>query len=1219
VPVELEAAVVHEVRTLPALLVTLVLVFVGVDLGGSLYLREAMGVRLFEQYLGGLRPPAQSVVTDASGRRLGRLAAPEAVREPIDEVPPVFADALIRWEDARFHAHDGVDRIRVLGAFAALLQGDPQGGSTLTMQLAKLIKNDAARTMRRKLEDIALALELDRRLGKDEVVRVYANTAYFGSGVYGLGEACRYYFARPRCAGLQLEEAAYLVALLRAPAELSRDATRAFHRRNAVIEQMREPLPADPEAPAVTRIARAVFLRLHALWDHRLVGRSDLAGRYGWDELDAAKQKPLNLLRVRSSPSHPFVLETARQELERKLGPAIYQQGLEIRLTVDADVQQAAEAALSTGLDRLRELQREAAKAGPGAAGTPELPDDLDGGLVVIDPRTGNLLAYVPGADFRTSQVPFAARPIQVGSSLKPFVYAEYYEQGRGDLATTMTDAPVCISGWCPKNYDGRYRGPVTLERALFSSLNTVAVRVAQQVGVDAITARLRLLGVQSPLTANLPMALGASELTLLELAGLYASLYEGRVVAPRLVQHVRDPGGEILDGGAEPRRPLAYKPATLAMLHQTLAGVLGPGGTAASLGRDLEAWFGVPAGARLGDAPGIAPQIACKTGTHDGFTRAGIGCLVSDTDVGPVAVVSYVGHRTPRPLGEGLSGGRIVAPIVGALVKSLTVQTRSAGVFRSFPSARSEPMLLDETALLEDPVLGDEATEAASDEASEAASKAASKAASDAPAPSEPAPDEAVAPPPAIPEPIRLALEDRAADDAGDAPFTLARAAMAGPEELRLLAGVGEDEAGSAEEAPERALAPRDWSGLQVLDTGVIEASGPDIVSSFLDAGGTEVQLAELAPLLELSLERRVVHRQRLLAPGFTERPLFERAVTIGTKLATSFARMLDDRGSAVWREQWDPQTSALVEMDGDRRVERIYRFPRPLRLLRASYHASTGKLLALETVEGDDDRKVLVRRGDRMVSLQSRRLVVDRGALEPSWLAAGLAPAQLDGLRALLGGDLDIDRIPRGFTMDLLLADGLLLRAEAGLPAARTRDAKVSAVRTEGACVTEDGMPCARRSLPLPLAEARAYSHRGAAQTGTVVIQRGRSGAVVGAPVGGRVAFVVEERGLVAVEAAEGRMLVLEGLVPAVESDRELRQGEPIGQLDGRGVLVMRALGVTNEGRVDQVDVFDALPRLEQGDETLRAVARWWTELHAWLRGERPVVRGQLAAGPS
>lgn len=1051
---------------------------------GTRYLRVELGTTLYERYRTELEPPLATIVNDANARRIGTLAAPDALREPLDEIPRVFADALVRWEDARFYDHDGIDRIRLLGAFRALLEGSPQGGSTLTMQLAKLVKRDSARTLQRKFDDVALALALDAALPKSELLRLYADHAYFGAGVHGLARACRFYFAREGCVGLTLPEAAYLVALVKAPAELSKDDDRALARRDAVLSKLRPP-------PAETVTSRAyswAVLGIQSILDQR-PGGTGAVTTYTDADIDAAIASPLGLQRRREGTTHPFVLETARQELQDRLGSSLYSGGLDVRLTIDSRIQAAAERALTEGLDRLRALRKE---EGAGA-------DDLDGGLVVLDPRTGKLLAYVPGADFSQSQVPFAARPIQIGSSLKPFVYAELLETGNATLETMMLDAPLCLGRWCPGNYDRKYRGLVTLERALSQSLNTVAVRVAQQVGVDALVARLRLLGVTSSLTANLPMALGASELTLLELAGLYGALYDGRATKPSLIGEIHDRTGEPVLSLAPPERPRVYGPHTIEQLRVALAAVLGPGGTAFSLGNDLAAHFGLRPGERIG-ATNASPQMLCKTGTHDGFTRVGLGCLVSDTDVGPLAIVTYVGHRLPRSLGEGLTGGRIAGPIVGAFLKEITVERRAAGTFARFPALAAEP-------------------------------------------------------------PEQLPLMQPRPDEPADAPIA--------------------------------ALDAQGWPGARVANVDTFIVSGEDLVPTLVSAG-REKDLDELAPLLGIAREKRTRYATRLLSPGFLELDLIDRGFILGERIAQAVTRIPAARTPALQHRALEDGGHVVVEVDGDRTTERTYRFLRSFAEIRIHREEGTRRLVALETVDGEGRRHAVVLRGGRLVPLTTRLVSVGRGSLEPAWIGAGLAPGQLDTLRSMIGTRVDIDRIPQGFTLDVLVAGGTVIGVRATAPSLPP----LFAARMEGGCLHDDGVPCPRRLLPLPLAEARTYGRRGATAKGPIAVQRGEPGDVVSSPVEGQVIERDAAAGRIHVLAIDGNELVLEGLARSLAPGSVVRAGDPLGELDERGTIVLR------DESEHASDVLGRLRPLETSSATLRSTVAWWRDRQVFLR---------------
>jgi hypothetical protein len=247
-------------------------------------------------------------------------------------------------------------------------------------------------------------------------------------------------------------------------------------------------------------------------------------------------------------------------------------------------------------------------------------------------------------------------------------------------------------------------------------------------------------------------------------------------------------------------------------------------------------------------------------------------------------------------------------------------------------------------------------------------------------------------------------------------------------------------------------------------------------------------------------------------------------------------------------------------------------------------------------------------VRRGNRLAKMETRRVLVSRGTLEGAWLSAGMSPAQLDGLRSLVGARVNIDRIPAGFRMDLLLADGALVGVDAYSPDTQQGS---GAMRIDGACLADDGVPCARRLMPLPMAESRVYSHRGAAQSGDVLVQRDVPGAVVAAPLAGTVAVAERERGMVAVIRPDGFVVRMEGVRPAVEPGDTVQPGAPLGRLDARGVVVVRAYESEDRTHLSPVSPIERLSIVGGADEELRGVASWWNELHAWLRSERPAVR--------
>lgn len=655
--------------------------------GLTTYLTAYVSPELYRSARTQLYPNYSVRVQGQGGRTLGVYGMDESRREPIPEVPDTFKDLLMAFEDARFLQHGGVDRVRLLGALSRTLQGQLEGGSTLTMQLAKMMKGDSARTMRRKLDDMALALALEQHHTKDEILRLYADHAYFGHNMYGVANACRYYFGKKDCVGLALEEAAYLVGLVKAPSKYAGNPKLGKARRDLVLLVAMGPA-MPPQDPTFEEFLTWFFIDkgYEEVWEREFQQRDALARKYGRGAIIEARNKPLALLAVQEHDETPYVRDAAVQIVADKIGEEQMKRGADVQLTIDPATQKSAEEALAYAL-------QEAERAG--------LSSDLDGGVVVLNARTGDVLSLVGGRDYGMSQVPFALRPIQVGSALKPFVYAEAFERRVVKPNEKVLDSRICIGGWCPKNYGGKYSGPLPVEDALARSLNSVAVRLANSVGVDALIRRFRELGIQSPLNANLTLALGASEVTMLELATAYTALLDGAQKNARLIVAASDRQGELLyrEPRSEPIR--VFTPDTATNIRNAMQRALRPNGTAIRLGMGLqEAW------SKNGTIK--VPEVSCKTGTTNDSLRVGIMCMMSDSDLGePIVVGVYLGHHIPKPLGDAATGGRLAGP---AMQRILLALSRNQQEYHSFlkytehgvqSQERAEPVVAAATASL--------------------------------------------------------------------------------------------------------------------------------------------------------------------------------------------------------------------------------------------------------------------------------------------------------------------------------------------------------------------------------------------------------------------------------------------------------------------------------------------------------------------------------------
>ena len=515
----------------------------------------------------------------------------------IGDLPPHLPRAVIAVEDRRFYAHPGVDPIGLTRALVANLRAGRvvQGGSTLTQQLAKNLFLTPERTIERKVQEALLALWLEQKFSKDQILSLYLNRVYFGSGTYGVDAAARRYFGKP-ARELGLYESAMLAGLLKAPSRYNpaRDADLAHTRTTLVL----------------TSMVRAGYLSLEQAQeaaDKRARGRVALAShnRYFADWVLAQVEGYVGKL------THDVVVTT----------------------TLDPKLQSIAE----------EEVRRVMLAAGPERAAS-------QAAAVVLAPD-GAIKAMVGGLDYGQSQFNRAAQALrQPGSAFKLFVYLAGVEEGLTP-DSRWTDGPVAISTatgpWTPRNYGGRYYGEVTLREAFARSLNSVAVQVAQGVGPKKVAAAAKRLGITTPLEATPSLALGASEVTLLELTGAYATLANGgNGVFPFGIQRIVSREGVMLydRSGAGPGRLVS--PRDLGRMNDMLQATVGWGtGRRADPGR----------------------PAAGKTGTSQDFRDAWFLGFTADLVAGV-----WVGNDDGKPMKE-VTGGSLPADIwKGVMVRAL-------------------------------------------------------------------------------------------------------------------------------------------------------------------------------------------------------------------------------------------------------------------------------------------------------------------------------------------------------------------------------------------------------------------------------------------------------------------------------------------------------------------------------------------------------------------
>ncbi|MBO6783339.1 MAG: transglycosylase domain-containing protein, partial [Alphaproteobacteria bacterium] len=416
-------------------------------------------------------------------------------RLTVNELPPELIQAVIAIEDRRFFEHGGVDFRGLARAMLANLRagGVVQGGSTLTQQLAKNLFLTPERSYERKVKELLLALALEDRFQKDQLLTIYLNRVYLGAGTYGVEAAAQRYFGLS-ARDVDAYQAAVLAGLLRAPSRLNPD-----NNAQAAHARARTVLAAMAEAGYLTEE------------EARRIGETRRPGRG-----DAAQPRP----RVSGQTRRYF----ADWVLERAAGYAGNTGGdLAVETTLDPRLQKIAEAAVS-------EIDTKGAEV-----------------ALVAMRDDGAVLAMIGGRSYSESQFNRVTRAQrQPGSAFKPIVYLPALESGMTP-DTPVRDAPITVDGWTPRNFSGEFRGTVTLREAVARSLNTVAVRVSEDIGRDRVVQAARRLGITAPLDPHPSIALGAGEVTPLELAAAYAVFANGGfAVAPYGVSEVRH-GGDVL------------------------------------------------------------------------------------------------------------------------------------------------------------------------------------------------------------------------------------------------------------------------------------------------------------------------------------------------------------------------------------------------------------------------------------------------------------------------------------------------------------------------------------------------------------------------------------------------------------------------------------------------------------------------------------------------
>jgi len=548
------------------------------------------------------QPVLGTKIYDDNDELLTELHVERRIFVPLAQIPQSLRDAIVATEDRRFYSHWGIDPIGIARAVVQNYRRGRivEGGSTITQQLTKVLFLTPDKSLERKLKEAVLALELERRYSKDRILEMYLNQVYFGHGAYGVEAAARTYFGKS-VSELNVREAALIAGLPRAPSSYS-------------------PF----EHPQAAKLRRELVLR-------RMV-------EYGTIKDAEAKRLARSDLGLippeRRRTTGQYFLEYVQRTLEAKYGAdMVFKGGLNVYTTLNPGMQLVAEQSIRDGL---RALQTRTGKA---ATEHPE------GALVTIEPQTGYVKAMVGGHDFFRSEFNRAVQARrQPGSAFKPFVYVAALESGY-TAATRVEDAPVIYpvgrngKEWKPENYDRKFRGPTTLQQAVEESVNVVTIKVQERVGINKTIQVARRLGIASALNGDLTLALGTSDLTLLELTSAYGAFAnQGVWMAPTVIRYITDAQGKLIEENV-PEGKEAMAPETAYVITHMLRGVVerGTGQGAKALGR----------------------PVAAKTGTTNDYSNA---WFIGYT---PRLVTGvWVGYDRPRSLGKDETGSRVAVPI---------------------------------------------------------------------------------------------------------------------------------------------------------------------------------------------------------------------------------------------------------------------------------------------------------------------------------------------------------------------------------------------------------------------------------------------------------------------------------------------------------------------------------------------------------------------------
>ncbi|RMH73613.1 MAG: PBP1A family penicillin-binding protein [Gemmatimonadetes bacterium] len=611
------------------ILTALIFLGAGIGIGALKMLYEDLpSVAKLENY----EPPTITKIYDINNEVLYEFYEERRIPVSLDSIPDNLIKAVIATEDRRFYDHWGVDFTGITRAiWHNILRWTIQdnrsmeGASTITQQLARNLFLTHERRWIRKIREALLSLQIEQRYSKDQILEFYFNQIYYGHGAYGVEAASRLFFNKP-AREMTVPEAALIAGIPQRPALYSPydHPDHALRRRNLVLNAMREVGYISPQ-------------------------------EYQQYIADSLVVHPLDVRKNKA----PYFVEYVRKQLERKYGSDnLYQAGYQVYTTLDANMQIAAEKAVEDQLQKIEKERRYKVRrvTQPEGGETKNLRTDyIQGALLAIDPRDGYIKVMVGGRDFyesRFNRTVQAQR--QPGSAFKPFVYTAAIDNGMTP-ADIILDTPVVMENqggerWAPANYDNKFLGPVTIRTGFQQSRNIVAIKLLRKMGVYTVIDYAKRFGIQSEIPPYFSIALGTSEVNMMELVAAYTTFPNlGVRVEPISIIRIEDRYGNIIETN-ETYQEEVISPQTAYMMVSLMQSVVDDG---------------TARGIRY---RGYDRPVGGKTGTTNDFTDGWFVGYIPQLVCGV-----WVGFDTKKSLGRNMSGGKVAVPIWTDFMKSAT------------------------------------------------------------------------------------------------------------------------------------------------------------------------------------------------------------------------------------------------------------------------------------------------------------------------------------------------------------------------------------------------------------------------------------------------------------------------------------------------------------------------------------------------------------------